>query len=1805
MKTLTATIIKSKKALLMVSLVAAALVDIAVVCGIALGGFNPLYCIVPIVLLALDAVYFLAILNSNFRFRYSIVVPLVVESVKMAVVLGFFIYYYVSYGVFYIHTAVQVLWGLAHLVSLLCVVLYVVGNGRLAVRHGARAKGVQRGAAAMGALVCVFGAAYVVIMLLCGLFGQGIDAYRVADAPALYDYQSRTPAYRLNDNGGYTVMDALEGKGSTLVVPATFNGIPVNGIDCRLFANDSISAVVLQWGTDQQGTVADYRQQIRNGMGQNAEPYLQLFNDRALLDRSTTVKVYAAPSVCDDLRRQLYNSALFYDGREVTELADSIVQFAACVLPDVQEGETFYTFDYDLDSLRFLSQHYFRNTGLALVPTWVGDQRSDFDLQAHLQTSVEDSPTWDYMRHVDCGNVTDLHWNYRNNDARIFVLTEQGGHQKATFRTIYRVGVGDGNDAVYTQYIRTHADYRPYDYTFVEEDSAEVGGVRYRYTYVVADGFDDLLDAIRPRTGFEVQWQYAADNAADTPRTDLDRAQIAAVLATWQDGYVLYPHWDLDQPVVSAVVSSLDTFRVTYGEDLSLQPTVVAPYANARLQYTWRLSGTVMGTQSTLSIDNINPIRHAGRYQLQVVAGDDQTTSLTAEGRYDVQVTVDKKALHFVWNDATDEHEALGSLVYAANTKTVTGTWLVSDVLCENGVDLDTIEVVYSDNVGLDAADYTAKVALAGHCADLYTIATDQGSSNQCSFTVAPYTLDVQWGNLVGSAFVAGNTQYIYDKTAHCPVAYAQVAWGENVAARLLVSGGIVEAGDGVADVRIEDGNFAINAATATCAFRVLPKEIGITWREAAGYCFVYDGTQQGVQADLDDGVIEGDVVQLRYSGIATNAGNYTMVAVLTNANYTFPAQYATTMGDRLDYVIAPRSVTLVWAIDPNHEYDAKAFLPDIEVGNVVEGDSVHVQVSGSQVDVGDYTATATALDNANYCLPTVGTTCDYAITRRTLTLAADARYKVYDGYRFDTTQYSYVATNAVDDMADIATVSYADSPAWNAVNRGTYDIVLTYAPGAKANNYTFITRASTLVIDTRSISVVAEDKSKVYDGNPYGGLFTYRVNGLAATDVEADVLQSVDFGGAAITAYNAGTYSLQLTVEAGGAKTDNYAITTQNAKLTIERAAITLDWAQPYTFTYDGTAKNLSATMLGLAERDQSSPPQLTYSEGNTKAGSYTARATLTADNYTLVASSAICGYVIDRRVVGFAWDDQRTFAYDGTAHAVQGYADNLLAGDSLAYAGQQIDAGSGYTMTATVPNDNYVFGDGTTRRSVTFAVQPRPVTLRAEDKTKEYDGMVLAAGDYSAAVDALTPLASGDTLADIVQLQYTGLARVGINVGTYPIGMALAEQMAKYDNYTITYQGGSLTITPRPLSLVWQEQRTFTYDAIPKSIAATAQNVVTGDRVELAYSGAAIDSGNHTMTATVVANDNYQIVSGATCNYYVRKRDLTIRADNIRRTYSGTVYDDFSVSCDGLVDDLADVVTLVFGGTATTAINCGSGYTIIPATGEVGAKAGNYNAIQYENGTLQIVPKTLTMQWDQPYTFTYDGTTHNLTGSLVGVVERDQSSPPTIVYSEGQVNAGTYTATAAIDAANYTLDAATASHSFTIERRVVHLEWDEQRLFYFNGTAQGVKYSVAPEDLVESDPPVARFQAGPYSYDAGNFTLKVIILNSNYVFADGTTQMSVDYTILPKTVTAVWPEDDEYVYSGDPVSHTPTFDGLVKEDHANAFVYTYTNVDDNTQSDTAPTAAGLYRVQVRCNSGNYTIDNDTAYFSIVAVDD
>lgn len=196
----------------------------------------------------------------------------------------------------------------------------------------------------------------------------------------------------------------------------------------------------------------------------------------------------------------------------------------------------------------------------------------------------------------------------------------------------------------------------------------------------------------------------------------------------------------------------------------------------------------------------------------------------------------------------------------------------------------------------------------------------------------------------------------------------------------------------------------------------------------------------------------------------------------------------------------------------------------------------------------GTYSSTFAPGEPINYAyLPYKGNT--FTITKAPLLVTVNTTTKTYgdDNPPFSLVYQGFKYTDTVDSLLEkptVHTLATKSSPV------GSYPVTVA---GGLSDCYNLVYRVDTLRVNPATLTVVAQDTSKVYGmQNP---TFAVSMVGLRNNDTEA-VIPNLTVKSPASETSGVGTYAI---VPQGPFYTDNYSVFYQHAKLTIQPAPLTV----------------------------------------------------------------------------------------------------------------------------------------------------------------------------------------------------------------------------------------------------------------------------------------------------------------------------------------------------------------------------------------------------------------------------------------------------------------------------------------------------------------------------------------------------------------------------------------------------------------------------------------------------------------------
>ncbi len=255
---------------------------------------------------------------------------------------------------------------------------------------------------------------------------------------------------------------------------------------------------------------------------------------------------------------------------------------------------------------------------------------------------------------------------------------------------------------------------------------------------------------------------------------------------------------------------------------------------------------------------------------------------------------------------------------------------------------------------------------------------------------------------------------------------------------------------------------------------------------------------------------------------------------------------------------------------------------------------------------------------------------------------------------------------------------------------------------GKPTENYTFNGRSISISMSATAVGGVQNLPGSAIETQN----IRYRVK-KCAPDTKPENLSEEFFNSGYTTDLpsDAGTYAVLITSEADGV---SYGKTIK--VFTIAPCPVKIEWSGAVDFTYDGTdhRSNITATARtenGAAVNGNIFKISFSYkAHGATtftpvtevkNAGTYTATAEISNNNYTISSNAAATFTIGQRQVTVSDWGNT-SFTYNGKAQKPEPSFNNVVNGDnlkatvSIEYGKQPINKGD-YTAKVTISNDNY----------------------------------------------------------------------------------------------------------------------------------------------------------------------------------------------------------------------------------------------------------------------------------------------------------------------------------------------------------------------------------------------------------------------------------------------------------------------------------------------------------------------------------
>ena len=660
-----------------------------------------------------------------------------------------------------------------------------------------------------------------------------------------------------------------------------------------------------------------------------------------------------------------------------------------------------------------------------------------------------------------------------------------------------------------------------------------------------------------------------------------------------------------------------------------------------------------------------------------------------------------------------------------------------------------------------------------------------------------------------------------------------------------------------------------------------------------------------------------------------------------------------------------------------------------------------------------------------------------------------------------------------------------------------------------------------------------------------------------------------------------------------------------------------------------------LSAVATKSVEPAQCKTPVFTYSTGNISITSGTPNAII---YYTLDETDPASSSTRNQYIVPFELADQQTlkaiatntgsgfrnseiasvkavlnptitlaqtvYTYDGSAK--EPAVSSVMDGETPIATSKYNVTYSNNTnaSTATVNIEDIAGDDLIVYGSANFTINPKAVTITANDASKAYNGIALTESGFTT-----TPLETGDTHTFTVVMTEGSTIT---NIGTEPNVIATVDGTAvttgtetAIGNYLVTTANGTLTVNPKAVTITAKNaskaydgtaltESGFTNTALETddthtftvvmTEGSTITNIGTKPNVIATVDGTAVTTGTET------AIGNY-LVTTANGTLTITPKPLTITAGSDTKVYDSTPLTKNSYThTELLTGDKIEGVTVT--GSQT---NAGTSDNVLSAAVIKNSNdddvTANYH-ITYTNGTLKVTPKPITVKADNKWK-AYGEADPRLTYTSGGLLNNDAITG-TLSRVAGE-DVGTYAITVGGLTAGDNYEISFTGANLTIVKAELTVTANNHIITYGDAPAGN---GVTCEGFVgeETSAVLGGTLAYDFSYtqygDVGNtYTIKPKgLTSSNYEITFSTGKLTVN----PKEVGLTWSETTSFPYDGSPHAPTATATGLVNGDKIGVTVSGAETNAGNSHTATASALTGTKKHNYKlpeANTQSFTI--------------
>ena len=990
-------------------------------------------------------------------------------------------------------------------------------------------------------------------------------------------------------------------------------------------------------------------------------------------------------------------------------------------------------------------------------------------------------------------------------------------------------------------------------------------------------------------------------------------------------------------------------------------------------------------------------------------------------------------------------------------------------------------------------------------------------------------------------------------------------------------------------------------SVSKTATVTVNKRALNIVWSDPSN--LVYTASEKTVSwVENGDDVINGDEITFEQnSATVKNADTYDYTAVLAGA--CAELYYITEETLRHSVPVTSAPLTVTWS-NTSLVFNANEQLPTANATGLGTDGAISLTVSGKQRNAGvDYEASVTT-ENTNYAITNPKE--KFTIAPYEVDVVWSALSLVYNGKQ----QQPTVEATGLENDGDLTNRKVPVT-----VNEKYKDVAQDYEVTAKLGNTNYAIKGATgsnlFTITKMQLTIrwsLATERELIYDGAPWTQVASApTANGEKVVYEYAYSGTSVkgDSATGSVAPTDAGSYGVKVTLADEDINKNYEIVGGDSLDFTVEKLGVALTWSNPADMEYDGTVKEAKVTgfdcATGLHDEIRGA---LSYSGNeNTDAGHYEMSVSVsTACNFTIESGTAH-EYDITPRKIRLTWTDDASFVYDATAKTVKVESiDRPVEGEAItffSYTGEtQTNAGESYEAVATCTDDNYEIVNGA---SYSWSIAKKQLTLTwalTDERALVYDGL---AWEYAVTANKI------GTESVTYTYQYDG-TRVGgepylsedvpVNAGSYTVTASLASGNPVNDNYLIsTNASHTFTVAQKEISLTWQTQRAWVYDAQTESIeVVSVSGLENGEQMsvlEMSYSGYNQNQGTHTMSVSLPKNCNYTITDGTDKqDFTISKLELyLVWQDDLSFVYDGQMKT-VELQSYGVADSFTAEIEeqLIYAG--NTGLNASGDYEASVSVPD----SCNFTVASGAKTIWEItkVQLTLNLGLTDARSGVYDGKAWEVAVQSANTVGTEKV---TYAYNYGAtgavapVNAGSYTATASLasgNPVNNNYEIVDGDElSFTVAKRQLLVEWSNGS-YTFNGKPQGEVPTFV--NTVDEVTPITKYTTADEQMpvNKGSYTATVSFENDNYEFSDSANTQKT-FAINAQSVAVVWGET-AFIYNAS--AQIPTASATSSEGVTIPLTLTgeQTDAGENYEASASMTTA----------DENYALTNTSVEFAI-----